>query len=54
MDWKCVSRDSNGNPFFSIQTEKNTAIERAQRECVLGSPFRLSCVTEPKDCEQLR
>lgn len=54
MDWKCVSRDSNGNPFFGIHPDKDTALQRAQRECVLGSPFRLSCAAEPADCQQLK
>ena len=53
-DWKCVVRDSNGNLYSGIDTNKNVAMERARFQCVSGSPYKMSCKTEPPDCEQLK
>ncbi len=53
-DWKCSVRDSNGNPFFGVGEDKKTALQRANWQCVSGSPYKQSCTPDPAYCEQLQ
>ena len=52
-DWKCSVRDSNGNPFFGVDKDKKSALDKANWQCVSGSPYKQSCTPEPAYCEQL-
>lgn len=52
-DWKCSARDSNGNLYLGFDEDKKVALERARWQCVSGSPYKQSCIAEPKYCEQL-
>lgn len=53
-DWKCSVRDSNGNPFFGVGKDKKTALERANWQCLSGSPYKQSCAPDPEYCEQMK
>lgn len=52
-DWKCSARDSDGNPFFGVAADQQTALEKARWQCVSGSPYKQSCTAEPAYCRQL-
>ncbi len=52
-DWKCAVRDSNGNPYFGVDRDKQSALEKARWQCVSGSPYKQSCQPEPASCIQM-
>lgn len=52
-DWRCAARDSNGNPYFGVDSDKKAALEKARWQCVSGSPYKQSCEPEPAYCEQM-
>ena len=51
-DWKCSARDGNGNTFYGVAADRQTALGKAHWQCVSGSPYKPSCKVEPAYCEQ--
>lgn len=53
-DWKCATRDSNGNLYVGFAKDKAAAIEKARWQCVSGSPYKQSCQVESSYCQQVQ